>query len=110
MPGMLALNDFRILWNFGDGRLGVASAGGRGPVVLDALDRAGPLWVPDLTDPATIGCLLSLVRVAWGDEGMTIIMTGAPPPNAWVHCNYTRDTPKHPTEAEALVAALEAAP
>lgn len=24
--------------------------------------------VPDLTDPATLGCLLALVREAWGDE------------------------------------------
>ena len=41
--------------------------------------------VPDLRDPATLGCVLALVREAWGDDAMI-------------------------SEVEALVAALEAAP
>ena len=79
-------------------------------------------FLPDLSDPATIGCLLHLVREAWGD------------PLAWVECTnrfFAYDdrgtgcgarawvvhinTPPHPTripadtDIEALVTALEAA-
>jgi len=49
-----------------------------------------PHWVPDLTDPATVGALLALVREAW--EGQYTV------------CGEAQLTP------EALVAALEAAP
>jgi len=66
--------------------------------------------VPDLTDPATLGCLLSLVEslhgVAWLEPCPTI---------GWF-CTYgKRGTPDKEstyamTRAEALVAALEAAP
>ena len=55
---------------------------------VDRLPRPGPPdphWVPDFRDPATLGCLLALVREAWG-LGLGL------------------------TEAAALVAALEAAP
>lgn len=71
-------------------------------------------WLPDFTDPATIGCLLALVREAWVDAG------------CWAECDggdltrwavYSPATPSNrwrigvgTTEAEALVAALEAAP
>jgi hypothetical protein len=84
--------------------------------------------VPDLSDPATIGCLLALVREAW---------TRDPEVNHWVSyavpvfdgletwrvgcildgakmfavCNLaTMTLVEGKTEAEALVAALEAAP
>jgi hypothetical protein len=71
--------------------------------------------VPDLTDPATLGCLLALVREAWGDpyasvgtaghdngeEGWVVIACS--PTSKWSFCDSK-------TEAEALVAALEAAP
>lgn len=53
-------------------------------------------WLPDLEDPATMGCLLALVREAWGVrvDWMTL----------------ARVLGEDATEAEALVAALEAAP
>lgn len=64
--------------------------------------------IPDLTDPATIGCLLHLVREAYGV------------PHIWVWFSteegfIVTDGLGHrlgqgDTEAEALVAALEAAP
>ena len=69
---------------------------------------------PDLTDPATLGCLLHLVRAAWGDplavvtycdEGWRF--------EVWNSDNFFPDWPLgkcFPTEAEALVAALEATP
>jgi hypothetical protein len=64
--------------------------------------------LPDLTDPATLGCLLALVREAWGD------------PRAYIRACFGWElitdycVGKYPpggdTEAEALVAALEGAP
>lgn len=50
-------------------------------------------WLPDLTDPATLGCLLALVRKVCGDV-------------VAYRCRRVRID----LEAEALVAALEAAP
>ena len=66
--------------------------------------------LPDLTDPATLGCLLALVRKAWRQPTL--------------YCHYSHgmwtvegfdlaspmDLPGADTEAEALVRALEAAP
>lgn len=70
---------------------------------------------PDLTDPATRGALLALVREAWGDPYMTTDYWRGP--RVWtcksdeVHSmGACRRAPKGPTEAAALVAALEAAP
>lgn len=70
--------------------------------------------LPDLTSPATLGCLLALVREAWGDPYLIAAKErGA----GWIidenQCNsmlvggrYIRGA----TEIEALIAALEAAP
>ena len=68
--------------------------------------------LPDLSDPATVGCLLALVREAWGEpkayvaargEGLDLWAVCLPQPRA--------DRFGHgATEAEALVAALESAP
>jgi len=72
-----------------------------------------PHIMPDLTDPATVGALLALVREAWGDPCICTAVdnTGA----GWWVDGWTAARPQvpsdlHPTEAEALVAALEAAP
>jgi hypothetical protein len=81
--------------------------------------------LPDLTDPATLGCLLVLVRQAWGDPRAYLCDYGgydsvewgvvshewdakrqAEGPKAWFSC-LLGDAD---TEAGALVAALEAAP
>jgi hypothetical protein len=63
--------------------------------------------LPDLTDPATIGCLLALVREAWGDPCMYLA-----PADGWYVGKGGRDSMagKGQTEAAALVASLEAAP
>lgn len=73
------------------------------------------LRLPDLTDPATVGCLLALVRDAWGDDGIATMRAYAPDmAGQWSVYTYRggRCLPckRQATEAMALVAALEAAP
>jgi hypothetical protein len=70
--------------------------------------------IPDLTDPATLGCLLALVREAWGDDwistGRMAYLDGS---SVWVVTmtfGQRLGTRQAETEAGALVAALEAAP
>lgn len=67
--------------------------------------------IPNLTDPATLGCLLALVREAHKDPliyvvrscGIFEVCRGEEPEAACAHdCIYDG-----PTEAAALVAALE---
>ena len=59
----------------------------------DAFRVGATAYAPDLTDPATLGCLLSLVREAYADGRA----------GSWRGYGYA-------SEAETLVAALEAAP
>ena len=68
--------------------------------------------IPNLTDPATLGCLLALVRQAWGRPSGTVRRWSV---DGWYwHADYDDEHVSgkrlYPTEAEALVAALEAAP
>lgn len=68
-------------------------------------------WSPDLTDPATVGCLLALVREAWGDQRMFTTYDDDNTQWPWdVWIPNRRSVRSGQTEAEALVAALEAAP
>ena len=72
----------------------------------EARVMGGNTW-PDVTDPATLGCLLALVRDAYGDARVHVRARA----NKW-RC-YSGVTPMgdwYDTEAAALVAALEAAP
>jgi hypothetical protein len=65
---------------------------------------------PDLSDPATLGCLLALVREAWVQDDMGAFRHKSrwcvehTPEGSQCSAFYGE------TEAEALVAALEAAP
>jgi hypothetical protein len=95
------------------GRRAVACAGWRWKAAGISERIGGYLRVPfdalpDLSDPATRGCLLALVREAWGDPHLSAVAFAGD----WrVHgdsdgmCSHDHDT-----EAEALIAALEAAP
>ena len=63
---------------------------------------------PDLLDPATLGCLLALVREAWGKPHAYVEYS-----DKWkaaFHCDIGTRAFSSTTEAAALVAALEAAP
>lgn len=93
MPGMLTTDGYR---------LGAADCDGLHPESYRALT--------DLTDPATLGCLLALVREAWG-----IVDIGAFRFNGGWCVEVMPEDKQHYAyygyiEAEALVAALEAAP
>jgi len=75
------------------------------PVVDDS-------WLPDLSDAATLGCLLALVREAWGDPTLCVIYDHDD--REWYIGRWEDGgialRSFGPTEREALVAALEAAP
>ena len=94
MPGMIALSQYRV-------------------TDQDAETDEPTPWVddvPDLTDPATLGCVLALVREAWKEEDMGAFRYDD---KRWC-VEYTLGERQHrafygATEAEALVAALEAA-
>lgn len=76
-----------------------------------AWEASASLRLPDLTDPATLGCLLALVRKVWGDS-QAFCATEADTAHImwWVvrHGNESAMAGGR-SEAEALVAALEAA-
>jgi len=74
--------------------------------------------LPDLDDPATLGCLLALVRAAWG-VGSLVYRPWNGAIRAWRVVTFAHEEDwmtvarilgEGATEAEALVAALEAAP
>ncbi len=67
--------------------------------------------ISDLTDPATLGCLLALVREAWGQPLVSVRWSV----HGWRVLNtegraWCWSIGKGSTEAEALIAALEAVP
>ena len=64
--------------------------------------------LPDLSDAATLGCLLALVREAWNDQRAYMRASFG---WEWItdYC-VEKWPPGGETEAEALVAALAAAP
>ena len=99
LPGMLSDDGTRYL---GNNIWGWSSNSGEpsGSVSIAPISEAD---IPDLTDAATVGCLLSLVREAWGDQRISARCN-----EAW-HMTERLGWRGFDTEAECLVAALCAA-
>lgn len=113
MPGMRATLSSGLVVRLGDhdeGSLWFAILAGGATCTVDVRHPSYTV-APDLTDPATRGCLLALVREAWGDPRAS---TNASPygDGRWavVDSKALRFYAWGTSEAEALVAALEAAP
>lgn len=76
--------------------------------VVDLEDKDLTTSIPDLSDPATLGCLLALVREAWKNPHVYVDYS-----NKWKAafcCDVGLRAFSSTTEAAALVAALESAP
>ncbi len=109
MPGMLAVGSTR----FGEGPFRVC--------YLSALNlRTDPGALPDFDDAATLGCVLALVREAWSAPRALVRLSAngksfhvfdvdrVTMGGNWAA--FLCGDRNFPTEAHALVAALEAAP
>ena len=101
LPGMLTLTGLRVIRAEKDDYAAGYSI-------------TNPQGVKELSDPATLGCLLALIRAAWDDEGMGccasyrrdgtwIVYNSKPVSQAFAIRVYAKHTA---TEAEALVNAL----
>lgn len=105
MPGMAAVQGERVVLMDDDGTLRLVTA------VRSFFDSSGAC-LPDLSDPATVGCLLALVREAWGRDDLGASRYK----ERWCVERWCGDIrvfqygTQGDTEAEALVAVLEAAP
>jgi hypothetical protein len=103
MPGMLAVE-----WS----APGMSLTGGRPVRVDDGWHEVG-VWLPDLSDPATLGCLLALVREAWGDPTICVVLDlsdGYWHVGRWEDEGIALRGRWGTTEAHALTLALEGAP
>ena len=109
MPGMLTCGNARVV--------DVKRIDGWGAVPVARDEALIPGALPDLDDPATLGCLLALVREAWPAAPATTDRHGTWAERNGHHylwtCSYCTGVDWRQatgaTEAEALVAALEAA-
>ena len=76
------------------------------PLLMAELECA-----PDLSDPATLGCLLSRMRTAWATPTAWVKPGFLGHWKVWIYVNgKCQMLASYQTEAAALVAALEAAP
>ena len=112
MPGMLVANDGhrpRYIRTYDDGVMHFACE-----VFADSMDMmrdGSKTLLPDLTDPATLGCVLAMVRQAHADPGIGVVQSqslfdGDLTPWLLATGSHVFDAA---TEAECLVNALAAA-
>ena len=115
MPGMLVTDGVSVAYRiYHDGYVlrwipNVPGWPAQDVMSLDAFREQSDMSLV-LEDAATKGCLLALVREAWGEPLMQAMNAGG----GWVGFRpapiWTDGEGPYETEAEALVAALEAAP
>ena len=106
---------WRIVWE-DDGEAGAVKDSGHKTWGLgddEPIDLSN--WLPDFADAATKGCLLALVREAWGPDHYVTLTPATPMGGRWEVSieNNQEDTIAvclGDSEGGALVAALEAAP
>lgn len=112
MPGMRTSEGWRVIRGSTESRCWAYDENPENWQVADNYIQDGTL--PDLSDPATLGCLLALVREA--HNAPAAYLMGSVSKQWTVHHfaepeGYWKPLSKwQPTEAAALVAALEAAP
>ena len=111
MPGMLSNKDLRVTRCDDDGYVVGYYKN------MSYIAECVPGTLPDLTDPATLGCLLALVREAWGPEATVSVnisgfwAVGGARIQKGKSAGHTINLGIWKSiEVEALVAALEAAP
>lgn len=107
MPGMLTVGGARV--GHTSGGSGYVHTWEEDPgCVVETSGYLTAADLPDLTDAATVGCLLALVREVWGDNTHAERWFVGPGWSVWLEAENNERTGA--TEAEALVAALESAP
>lgn len=118
MPGMLTTDNNRVCYTRDYGVYAWDEYDNACADCAGGIVQLSTVCLPDLTDPATLGCLLALVREAWPKAPATTDRHGTWKELNGHHyiwtCSYCtgRDWRQATgtCEAEALVDALEAAP
>jgi len=102
MPGMLSNKDLRVTRCDDDGYVVGYYEN------MSYIAECVPGSLPDLSDPATLGCLLAIVRERFPNATTNWAMVSGE--RRWTVHGVRAGAYLYPTEAAALVAALEAAP
>ena len=102
MPGMLTLDGWRILRVDEDGYRFAYNV--KQSYVYALVEDA----LPDLTDPATIGCVVAWLRTITGDPSLHSVLAGGDVATGVWHVRCGISARRGRTEGEALVSAWEA--
>ena len=73
MPGMVDVEGYRLLIAYDDGSFRIC--------IHDEAFDSGCMSLPDLTDPATLGCVLAMVREALNDPSLYLDCYAEQPPS-----------------------------